>query len=42
MASTPDFMQFVEEQLREAGAISHYKMMGDYVVYCDLKVWVFR
>lgn len=38
MASTPDFMQFVEEQLREAGAISHYKMMGDYVVYCDLKV----
>ena len=31
-------MQFVEEQLREAGAISHYKMMGDYVVYCDLKV----
>lgn len=38
MASTPDFMQFVEEQLRGAGAISHYKMMGDYVVYCDLKV----
>ena len=37
MASTPDFMQFVEEQLRGAGAISHYKMMGDYVVYCDLK-----
>lgn len=38
MASTPEFMQFVEEQLRGAGAISHYKMMGDYVVYCDQKV----
>ena len=25
MASTPDFMQFVEEQLREAGAISGRK-----------------
>ena len=33
MASTPDFMQFVEEQLRGAGAISHYNMLGDYVVY---------
>ena len=35
MASHPDFVNFVTEQLREAGAIRSRKMFGEYGLYCD-------
>lgn len=35
MASHPDFVEFVAEQLREAGAIHSRKMFGEYGLYCD-------
>ena len=35
MASHPDFVEFVAEQLREAGAIRSRKMFGEYGLYCD-------
>jgi DNA transformation protein and related proteins len=38
MASDADFMQFISEQLRNAGDVSCRKMFGEYAVYCDGKV----
>ena len=35
MASHPDFVNFIAEQLREAGAIHSRKMFGEYGLYCD-------
>lgn len=35
MASHPDFVNYVTEQLREAGAIRSRKMFGEYGLYCD-------
>lgn len=35
MASHPDFVEYVSEQLREAGAIRSRKMFGEYGLYCD-------
>ena len=35
MASHPDFVEFVAEQLREAGTIRSRKMFGEYGLYCD-------
>ena len=35
MASHPDFVNYVYEQLREAGAIRSRKMFGEYGLYCD-------
>ena len=35
MASHPDFVNYVAEQLREAGAIRSRKMFGVYGLYCD-------
>lgn len=35
MASTPEFVEFVAEQLGDAGAITCRKMFGEYGVYCD-------
>ena len=35
MASHPDFVNYVAEQLREAGAIRSRKMFGEYGLYCD-------
>ena len=35
MASHPDFVNFIAEQLREAGAIRSRKMFGEYGLYCD-------
>ncbi|WP_346704215.1 GNAT family N-acetyltransferase [uncultured Agathobaculum sp.] len=35
MASHPDFVNFVAEQLREAGTIRSRKMFGEYGLYCD-------
>ena len=35
MASHPNFVDYVVEQLREAGAIRSRKMFGEYGLYCD-------
>lgn len=35
MASHPDFVNYVVEQLREAGSIRSRKMFGEYGLYCD-------
>ena len=35
MASHADFVDYVAEQLREAGAIRSRKMFGEYGLYCD-------
>lgn len=35
MASHPDFVNFITEQLREAGVIRSRKMFGEYGLYCD-------
>ena len=38
MASSKDFVDFVCDQIREAGEIANRKMFGEYAVYCDGKV----
>lgn len=38
MASDKDFVEFVVDQIRNAGEISYRKMFGEYAVYCDGKV----
>ena len=35
MASHQDFVDYVAEQLREAGIIRSRKMFGEYGLYCD-------
>ena len=35
MASHPDFVRFVSEQLQAAGHIRSRKMFGEYGLYCD-------
>ena len=35
MASHQDFVDYVAEQLREAGVIRSRKMFGEYGLYCD-------
>ena len=49
MASHPDFVEYVAEQLRQAGNIRSRKMFGEYIVYlggkpvltvCDNTVFV--
>ncbi len=35
MASHQDFVDYVVEQLREAGTIRSRKMFGEYGLYCD-------
>ena len=35
MASHQDFVNYVAEQLREAGTIRSRKMFGEYGLYCD-------
>lgn len=35
MASHPDFVNFIAEQLRETGIIRNRKMFGEYGLYCD-------
>ena len=35
MASHRDFVDYVAEQLREAGTIRSQKMFGEYGLYCD-------
>ena len=38
MASDPDFMAYVLDQVRGAGGISSRRMFGEYALYCDGKV----
>jgi len=38
MASDKDFVEFVADQIKNAGDISYRKMFGEYAVYCDGKV----
>lgn len=38
MASDPGFVEFVLEQLREAGDVSHRKMFGEHAIYVGGKV----
>ena len=38
MASAVDFVEFVVDQMGNAGVISYRKMFGEYVVYCEGKV----
>ncbi|MFC1925476.1 TfoX/Sxy family protein [Chloroflexota bacterium] len=38
MASDKDFVEFVADQIRNAGEITYRKMFGEYAVYCDGKV----
>lgn len=38
MASDQTFVQFIAEQMEDAGKITYRKMFGEYAVYCDGKV----
>ena len=38
MASDPDFVEFVVDQIEDAGDITYRKMFGEYAVYCGGKV----
>ena len=38
MASSKDYVDFVCDQIRDAGDIASRKMFGEYAVYCDGKV----
>jgi TfoX/Sxy family transcriptional regulator of competence genes len=38
MASDQSFVEFVADQMGDAGGISYKKMFGEYAVYCDGKV----
>ncbi|MDE7245634.1 MAG: TfoX/Sxy family protein, partial [Oscillospiraceae bacterium] len=39
MASKPEFVQFIAEQLRDAGNITYRKMFGEYGIYCGGKIF---
>ena len=38
MASDLSFVEFVADQMKEAGSITYRKMFGEYALYCDGKV----
>jgi len=38
MASDLDFVEFVVDQIENAGAIAYRKMFGEYALYCEGKV----
>lgn len=38
MASDESFIEFLVDQMGNAGHISHKKMFGEYAIYCDGKV----
>ena len=38
MASDKSFIEFIVDQMGNAGFISHKKMFGEYAIYCDGKV----
>lgn len=37
MASKPEFVEFVADQLQDAGIITYRKMFGEYGLYCNGK-----
>ncbi|MCI9339633.1 MAG: TfoX/Sxy family protein [Dorea sp.] len=39
MASKIEFVEFIAEQLRQAGTITYRKMFGEYGVYCNGKIF---
>lgn len=39
MASRPEFVQYVADQLEGAGSITYRKMFGEYGMYCDGKIF---
>lgn len=39
MASNPEFVQYIADQLAPAGQVTYYKMFGDYGVYLDGKMF---
>ncbi len=39
MASKIEFVEFVADQLRQAGDITYKKMFGEYGVYCNGKIF---
>lgn len=39
MASRQEFVEYVVDQLREAGTITYKKMFGEYGLYCDGKIF---
>jgi len=39
MASRVEFVQYVADQLAEAGTITYRKMFGEYGIYCDGKIF---
>ena len=38
MASDLDFVQYVVDQIEDAGEVSYRKMFGEYAVYCNGKI----
>ena len=38
MSSEKSFVEFVADQMRDAGYITYRKMFGEYAIYCDGKV----
>lgn len=39
MASSPEFVQYITDQLSDAGMITYRKMFGEYGIYCDGKIF---
>ena len=38
MATTANFIEYVYDQIREAGEVSYKKTFGEYTIYCDGKI----
>ncbi|MDA3935329.1 MAG: TfoX/Sxy family protein [Actinomycetota bacterium] len=38
MSSDPGFVEYVHDQIADAGEVSSRKMFGEYAIYCDGKV----
>ena len=39
MASKPEFVQYIADQLSGAGTVTYRKMFGEYGMYCDGKIF---
>jgi TfoX/Sxy family transcriptional regulator of competence genes len=39
MASKIEFVEFIADQLKDAGTITYKKMFGEYGIYCDGKIF---
>jgi TfoX/Sxy family transcriptional regulator of competence genes len=38
MASALDYVEFIVDQMENAGEVTYKKMFGEYAIYCDAKV----